>query len=235
VGAVLLFFVFISLIVSIIKKIKNRKPRMMLLTSSGMTGSKQDIMAILPKPPEDIRVAHIITATKPEEDKSYAIEDERLMKEAGFNVEQIDIEGKNQAQLLHLLINFDIIYVQGGNTFYLLKCMRDSGFKKVMKKLFRIGIIYIGVSAGSVVVGKNIETAHWYGDKNIGIANLTGLKFVPFSIFVHYTPEFAEIIKKQSKGVKKKLKILQDGQAIFVLDRQTTFVGEGEVINAQNL
>lgn len=238
IGAILLVLVFLSFGVSAIKKILKRKPKMMLLTSSGMTGSKEDIMAILPKPAEDIRVAHIITAVKPEEDKYYAQQDEELMKEAGFNVEQIDIEGKNYTQLLHVLRNFDIIYVQGGNTFYLLKCMRACGFKKVMKKLFREGVIYVGVSAGSVVVGKKVETAKWYGDKNMaGIIDFSGLNFVPFDIFVHYRPEHAEIIKNKIPKPKKRknLKILQDGQAIFVLGKDVTFVGSGEVINPNNL
>lgn len=237
---ILVIAAFMLFLGSIIDSFKNRKPKMMLLTSSGMTGSREDIIAILPKPPEDIRVAHIITASKPEENKSYVENDSRLMKEMGFNVEEVDIEGKNYSQLLSLLSNFDIIYVQGGNTFYLLDKMRRCNFKKVMKKLFRKGIIYIGISAGSIVAGKNIEPAKWGGDENIvhmSDLNFAGLNFVPFNIFVHYTSEFAEIIKKKIPNPKKRknLKILQDGQAIFVLGKQITFVGSGEVINPQSL
>ncbi len=239
-GAIFILIAFIIFISSIIKSFKDRKPKMMLLTSSGMTGSKEDIMAILPKPAEDIRVAYIITASKPVEDKFYMIEHERLMKEAGFNVEEIDIEGKNYNQLLNLLSNFDIIYVQGGNTFYLLKHMRLCNFKKIMNKLFRKGIIYVGVSAGSIVMGKNIETARWLGDENIvhmSDLNLSGLNFVPFNIFVHYNSERAEIIKNKIPNPKKrkKLKILQDGQAIFVLGKEVTFVGSGELIDPQKI
>ena len=244
-GLFILFLVFLSYLGTIINKIMKWKPKMMLLTSSGMAGSKQDIMAILPKPADDIRVAHIITASKPEDNKFYVEEDERLMKEAGFNVEQFDIEGKNETQLMHMLLGFDIVYVQGGNTFYLLKQMRACNFKKVMTKLFREGVIYIGVSAGSIVMGKNIETAKLLGDvttsnwqypkEKFGLINFAGLNFVPFNIFAHYTSEFTEIIKKQKNSFKKKLKILTDEQAIFVLGNKITFVGEGEVVNATNL
>ena len=238
-GLFILFLIFISFVISAIKKVLKRKPKMMLLTSSGMTGSKDDIMAILPKPADDIRVAHIITAAKYKENNFDGVERNRMMMlESGFNVEQFDIEGKNEAQLLHMLSGFDIIYVQGGNTFYLLKCMRNSGFAKVMNKLFRQGVIYVGESAGSIVMGRNIETAKWLGDENVvrmSNLNFSGLNFVPFNIFVHYAPEFTDIIKSKSNGVKKKLKILTDSQAIFAFGNKITFVGEGEVIDPNNL
>src|SRR3989344_1822348 len=48
------------------------------------------------------------------------------MKELGFNVEEIDIEGKNKNLLMKLFENKDIIFVEGGNTFYLLKAIRQS-------------------------------------------------------------------------------------------------------------
>ena len=211
---------------------------MLLLTSSGMQDSKEDILAILPKPAEDVRIAHIITASKPEEDKFYMENDKVLIKEAGLNVEDIDIEGKNKTQLLNILESFDIIYVQGGNTFYLLKHIKLSGFDKVMKKLFRKGKIYIGVSAGSIVAGKNIVTAEWLGDKkpfNVGFMNYKAMNFVPYNIFVHYSDAFAELIKSKSKKEKKNLKILTDGEALFVYGKKITLVGNGKSIDPNNL
>lgn len=215
---VILFFIaFLFFAGGIIDKIKKIKPQMLLLTSSGMEGSQQDILAVLTKPADAVRVAHIITASKPENDKFYMENDERLMKEAGFNVEQIDIEGKNKTQLLKILENFDIIYMQGGNNVYLLKQIKASGFDKIIKKLLRKGIIYIGVSAGSIVAGKS------------------GMKLIPYNVFVHYTNEFTELIKSKSKREKRKLKILTDGEALFVYGRKITLVGNGTAINPNNL
>lgn len=240
IGAILFVLAFFNYIISVINKILGRKPQMMLLTSSGMQGSREDIMAILPKPADDVRLAYIITASKPETNQDYVEQDERLMREAGFNVERVDIEGKNQAQLLYLLRGFDIIYVQGGNTYYLLKCMRACGFRKIMKKLFREGIIYIGASAGSIVMGKSIKTTDKFGTgtrDHFGVSNLDGLGFVPFSILPHFNQERADIIKSKIPNPKKRkdIKIIADGQAIFVIGKKTTFVGTGEVVNPQNL
>lgn len=233
---ILIFIAFLFFAGSVVDKFKKIKPQMLLLTSSGMTGSKEDIMAILPKPADDIRVAHIITASKPKENTSYVDKDRELMRQAGFNVDEVDIEGKNQAQLLNLLKNVDIIYVQGGNTFYLLKHIRLSGFDKVLKKLLKKGVIYVGVSAGSIVAGKNIKTAGWYGDKNaVNLISLSALNLIPYNIFVHYKPEFAELIKSKSKKEKNNLKVLTDGEALFVFGKKITLVGNGSAINPENL
>ncbi|MDO8486546.1 MAG: Type 1 glutamine amidotransferase-like domain-containing protein [Candidatus Staskawiczbacteria bacterium] len=231
-AAFLLIIMACGIFISFINEVmKGRKPKMLLLTSSGMSGTKEEILSVLPKPADKIRVAHIITASKVESDISYVEKDRELMKEAGFNVEDVDIEGKNKDQLMKLLENFDIIYVQGGNTFYLLKQMRRSGFDKIIKKLLRKGIVYIGVSAGSIVAGKTIQTASWQDDEDkFGLINLRGLGFVKSNIFVHYNPEYEEIIKQKPKRIKKSLRILTDEQALFVFGKKTILVGEGDAI-----
>ncbi|MEK7562252.1 MAG: Type 1 glutamine amidotransferase-like domain-containing protein, partial [Patescibacteria group bacterium] len=156
-----------------------------------------------------------------------------IMKELGFNIEEIDIDGKNKNQLEKLFANKDIIFVEGGNTFYLLKAIRKSGFEKVIRKLLKKGTVYIGASAGSIVAGKTIKTAGWLGDKNIAkIGNLKGMNLVPFDIFVHYRPEHEQIIKKKLpwKWQRRKLKILTDEQAILAQGSDRILIGRGEAV-----
>jgi dipeptidase E len=205
----------------------------MLLTSSGMD-MREEIIKLLTKPAYDITVAFIATASKPEENKDYVHRDLAIMKEVGFNVEEFDIEGKTQHQVMDFLKIKDIIFVEGGNTFYLLKAMRNCNFEKVIRKLLKQGIVYIGVSAGSIVAGKTIETAEWYSDENIAkMRNLKGLGLVPFNIFCHYDPRFDQIIKIKIKNPKKraqKLRILTDGQAILVQGNEGALIGKGEQV-----
>lgn len=210
---------------------KKKKPKIMLLTSSGMQGSKEEIMALLSKPAHQVRVANIITGSKAESDPYFAEQDERLMKETGFNVENIDIEGKNKNQLMKMLLNVDIIYVQGGNAFYLLKQMRKSGFNKIIKKLLSKGVIYIGVGDGSIAAGKTIETAGWRNEKDkFGLMNHAGLNLVNFNIFTNYKPEDQALINQKSKKAKNNLRILTDEQAIFVFNKKIILVGKGEAV-----
>ena len=225
IGAFLIFLALIYFFVGAVKEfIKHNQAKTLLLTSSGMQ-MKEEIVKLLTKPAYDITVASVSAAKK----------DLDVMKdEMGFNIEEIDIEGKTESQILKLLELKDIIFVGGENTFYLLGAMRKCNFEKVIKKLLKSGKVYIGAGAGSIVAGKTIKTAGWFGDENaIKMKNLKGLNLVPFDIFVHYTPECAEVIKQKIKNPrkrKKQLRILTDSQAILVQGKETDLIGEGEAI-----
>jgi len=230
VGAIIIIFTAITYIfVSIRDFIKHKKAKTLLLTSGGME-MRGEIAKLLQKPAYDITVAFITTAAKPEEDTSYLSKDFEAMKEMGFNVQEVDIEDKNEKELAEIFKLKDIIFVAGGNTFYLLKAMRKCNFKKVLKNFLKKGKVYIGASAGSIVAGRTIKTAGWLGDENrVKLKNFKGLNLVPFDMFVHYQPEHAEIIKKKLpwKWQRRKLKILTDQQAILVQGSQTVLIGEG--------
>lgn len=237
IGVILFVVVFINFILFIRDLIRKNKFQMLLLTSSGMSGTSEEILSVMPKPADKIRMAHIITASTVESDTSYVENEIELLKQAGFSVEDVDIAEKNEKQLEELLGDKDVIYVQGGNTFFLLDQMRKSGFTKIIKKLLKKGIVYIGVSAGSIVAGKTIETAGWGdADKNIpGITDLRGLGLVKFNISVHFNEQRKEIISQKSKKEKKNLRIITDEQALFVYGKRVTLVGEGDAVIANQL
>lgn len=203
----------------------------LLLTSAGMN-VKEEILKILPKPANEIKIAHIITASKLEKDTSYVDKDKKAMTEQGFLVEEIDIEDKNEKELREMLKDKDVVYVQGGNTFYLLKHVRESGFDKVIKESIEKGKIYIGVSAGSIIAGPTIETAGWCDpDKNnIGLTDLVGLSLVPFLITVHYDLKDESVIKNEIENSKYPVRILTDDQAILVRGNKVELVGKGPEI-----
>lgn len=203
----------------------------LLLTSAGMN-VKEEILKLLPRPANQIKLAHITTASKAEDDISYVKKDSQIMADVGFHVQEIDIEGKNENELRRLLGDKDIIYVQGGNTFYLLKCVRESGFDKVVKELIQKGVIYIGVSAGSCIACPTIEMAYWkHPDRNtFGLTDLRALNLVPFLLSVHFKPEYAPILKREISTSKYPVKILTDEQAILVRNREAKLVGCGAEI-----
>lgn len=89
------------------------------------------------------------TAAKPEANKNFVERDRQQLTALGFAVEDLDVEGRNEAQLRSLLGDEKLIYVQGGNTFYLLKTVRESGFDKLVPDLLDRGAVYLGASAGS--------------------------------------------------------------------------------------
>ncbi len=240
VGVLGTFFILLALLyylAGVVRNvIKHHQAKTLLLTSNGMQ-MKGEITKLLQKPAYDITVAFITTAYKykMEDDPNYINTDLQIMRdEMGFNVEEIDIEGKKEKDIMQLLKLKDIIFVAGGNTFYLLNAMRRCNFGKVLRKLLKEGKVYIGASAGSIVAGRTIKTAGWKNmDKNVvGLRNLKGLNLVPFDIFVHFQPEHAEIIRKKMpwKWQRRKLKILTDEQAILVQGKDVALIGGGEEI-----
>lgn len=193
---------------------------------------KDAILRILPKPPRKMKLAHIVTAANVEGYKGYVDDDRRLMEQVGFQIADLDLVRKNRIELRALLEEKDIIYVQGGNTFYLLHHVRESGFDEVVKRLIDRGIIYIGVSAGSIIAGQTIETSVWRGvDRNVvGLTDLTGLGLVPFNIFVHYSPQCKELILREQPKSKWPLRILTDDQALLIRDGNRELVGKTPAI-----
>jgi dipeptidase E len=198
-----------------------------LLTSAGMN-MRDEIVKILPKPAGQIKLAHITTASKVEEDISYVENERAIMIELGLQVEEIDIEGKGENELREMLADKDVIYVQGGNTFFLLKCVCESGFDKVVKELIEKSVIYIGVSAGSIIAGPTIETAGWKGtdgDSNdVGIEDFSGMNLVDFNVFVHYQEKYREAVESESQTSKYPVKTLTNDQAVLVRDGEVKFI-----------
>lgn len=203
-----------------------------LLTSAGLPPEvSPTLLKILNKSPNEIRVCFIPTAADPEEDKWFLKKDRERLSELGFNITEIDLKQENEGSLRDKLAKFDLIFVEGGNTFYLMKYIRESGFDKVIKEFSDKDMIYIGVSAGSYVAGPDISPAQWkYAeDKNIvGLKDLRGMGLVNFIISPHYRSEHEPIINKNKDKVSYPIIALTDSQAVLVENSNIQFIGPGE-------
>ena len=148
----------------------------------------------------------------------------------GCLVEDLDIKGREYQELKTILATADIVFVNGGNTFYLLEAVRESGFDRVVKELLPLGLIYMGASAGAYIACPTIEAATWKSNKNrVGLTDLSAMKLVPFLLSVHYIPEFRELLEEKIKCTDYPIRVLTDDQAILVKDGQEEFIGSGEV------
>ncbi len=202
--------------------------RMLLLSSARfLMDNPPDIFG---RPFSRYKMAYITTASKGVIDKGYLERDKKFFKEQEYNFEEIDIDGKDEQTLRDLLENFESVFVEGGNTFYLIKAIRESGFDKVVKELLPKGLIYSGGSAGAYVACPSIEMAAWrHQDKydHYGVTDLTGMNLIPFLMSVHYKPENKELLQEKVKQTRYPVKILTDDQAILVQDNNYELVGNG--------
>jgi dipeptidase E len=91
------------------------------------------------------------------------------------------------------------------------------------------GKVYLGVSAGSIVMGTSIEVASIPpADPNLpGITDLSGLGIVDFEIEPHCDAERFSAMEAWASEQQRKLYALDDQSAIKIIDSAVELVGEG--------
>lgn len=201
----------------------------LILTSSSQFITTNNLDNFLPKPITECKIAYIITASKKVDDISYLDEQRQKMNALNLSYTEMDIAGMNKEELEKALNGYDIILVEGGNTFYLSKTVRESGFENIIKELINKGVVYIGSSAGSYIACPSIIMANKRFDR-CGVTDLTAMNLVPFLIQAHYTPDREAEIKKVAENLNYPLRILNDNQALLVQNGEVQLLGGGDEI-----
>lgn len=100
----------------------------------------------------------------------------------GIGVEVLDLRW--DAEPLATLEHADALFVGGGNTYALLKRLREAELLAPIRARVQAGMPYIGSSAGSNVAGPTILTTNDWNVVALGAFDALGL--VPFNINPHY-------------------------------------------------
>lgn len=102
-------------------------------------------------------VTFIPTASIPEKVKSYVGADKKAFKKLGIIVDELELSTASNEEINSKLNNNDYIFISGGNTFYLLQELKRTGADQLIKKLIDLEKVYIGTSAGSIVLSPDIR------------------------------------------------------------------------------
>lgn len=159
------------------------------------------------------RAAIITTAAADKEKNEYAIRAHSQISNMGFGkVEFFDLEKRFAREVL----DYDFIYVNGGNTYVLLDWIRKSGFEEAIKDFLQVGGLYMGVSAGSLVAGISIDVLNYVGgDENtVGIDDFSGMGFIDRVIVPHYNDREEAVVVKYEKETGAKAIRLADGMGV---------------------
>jgi dipeptidase E len=192
----------------------------LFLTSDGLSSRKliKEAKKLLEKPVDEAKALIVYTLRK----KSYIKYVRKVKKQllrlgmAKKNILYANIS-KNAKKPK---IDFDILYSCGGNTFYILDRIRKTGFDRVIRNFVNKGGLYIGVSAGSIIVHKTIKGIDKgiEGDPNdIGLKNLNGLGLTRIAIFPHYKNKFKADVLNFGKIVNYPVVALRDKQGLLIL------------------
>jgi dipeptidase E len=127
------------------------------------------------------------------------------------------------------------IYVGGGNAFYLLKVLRDSGFYEKLIKAIKDGIPYYGGSAGAIICGKSIEPAILTDKNQVNVTDFTGLALVnKYSLWCHYKYENFEMINAFKQKSDLNILALPENSGLYCTKNTLNVVGPGSVYLIEN-
>lgn len=194
---------------------------MKLFLTSVAANVLDKLVPLLSKSPKELSVLFIPTGADPYKSREWMDDDRNKLVELRFNVSDFDLNGKKEDEVRQVLLKTNIAFVAGGNTFYLLEKVRQSRFDKVVKDLIKKDLIYIGSSAGSVILGPNIEPMKYLDDpsKAPSLSDYSGMGLVDFVLLPHFdNKKYDDAYKKLMKEYKNiyKLQPLADNQAIIV-------------------
>lgn len=167
---------------------------------------------------ENKTVAFFDTASQVEEYSEFKDEALALLEKLKMTVTIIDL---NQPDFKEQIKASDIIFVAGGNTFYLLQELRRSGADKLIEEHINSGKLYIGESAGSIIMSPDIDYIKEMDEpeKAPQLKSTAAFNFVDIYPLPHmdneYMKEAAQIILEKYQD-KLLLHPLNDDEVILV-------------------
>lgn len=202
----------------------------LLLTSGGVTNQSiaNELVRLLGKPAGEAKVAFVPTAAFVDEgEKSWFVAQFTNMQTYGFAAIDLVEPSLPHTDWRERLTASDVIFVSGGNTYYLLDQARKNGFVGWLHN--ELGDrVYVGSSAGSILVTPTIAVAA-NGDQNcVDLTDVTGVGLVNFELLPH-VPDGISMAAAEAyaRTATHDLYVLDDQSAVSVDDARIAVVSEG--------
>ena len=143
------------------------------------------------------------------------------LKLAGYKAETLDLAAyKSAAKLKKDLLEYDLLWVMGGNTFCLREAMVSSGFDDVIRDVLEAGVVYAGESAGACVAGTDLHGIELADDAEFAEKVIwKGLHLAPHYFLPHAdNEEFMPVTQAvmDRRGTDPTVVALNDNQAWVV-------------------
>ena len=170
-------------------------------------------------------VTFIPTAALPDKLNFHIEYTKKLLSEMGLIVDELEISTATPLDIVNKLENNDYIYVTGGNTFFLLQEMNQSGAGDLIKTQINAGKLYIGESAGAILVAPDIEYSRDMDNPLVApqLKTFKALNIIDFYPVPHYKnaplKEAVETIISKY-GTELPLVPFSNSQAILVMGKE---------------
>lgn len=169
----------------------------------------------------------------PEENKGFMHRTREELKCIGLDFQLVDLNGfvNKPEELYKKLKDFDVVWVGGGNAFYIRWLMRETGFDQMIKKLLAVGLVYGGGSAGAIVAGPTLDKfeAVDQPEQSPELINV-GLGLTDKIILPHWGIEKFQVgldkIKEYYDKIDHEIVILNDDQSAVIEDGDCRIIPE---------
>lgn len=190
----------------------------LLLTSNGLENPKvgEAFVRLLTKPPAETTVLFVPTASRTESEMKYVRKSQDELVAVGVHRE--NIVWLNANCVVPAGRTFDVVYVCGGNTLYLLKRVRETGFDTKIVELVEAGAVYVGASAGSILAGPDISIAAPFDENDVGITDMRGLGLTDAIVSPHFQNEEEQAVADMEQRLGHPVIRLPDNQALLIED-----------------
>ncbi|MBO0487759.1 Type 1 glutamine amidotransferase-like domain-containing protein [Vagococcus fluvialis] len=163
-------------------------------------------------------VVFIDTASHTEERKSYVDKARIAFEDLGLTLIPGDLFAPSIKSDIE---ECDYIYIAGGNTFYLMQELKKSGVDQLIINHVNQGKVYIGESAGTIIMSPNIEYIKEMDDITQGpeLTDYTGFNIIDVYPLPHvgnkYLNDAVETIKEKYSE-KINLHLFSDEEVLLI-------------------
>lgn len=219
----------------------------LLLTSGGLMNKLMInvLQKLVGKPFKNLNAIFIPTAANAEEgDKWWLIKDlENAQKLKFKSLDIVDIAALKPEWVEKRVKKADVIFIGGGNSFYLSYWMQKSGLMDLLPELLKTRV-YVGISAGSMVITDSLRTSSQVLEKSQlsdeeynelgpeGQSSAKTAQLVNFVIRPHLNSQWfpkikLEFLVKIAKELSTTMYAIDDQTAIVVNDDKIEVISEG--------
>ena len=203
-----------------------------ILSSKGIENKKIEkaFLKLIPKK-ENLKVVIITTASIEYKENDYnAIKAKNRFEILNFEVTFLDIEYEKA----DILDNADIIFINGGNPYFLLYHINENNIKDNLEKAINNKAIIIGSSAGALVLTKSIKIIDLFTPEQniINLKNLKALNFINLEILPHFDKYVSrgiiknELVKKYELKNNTIITKINENDALFIDNERQYFINQ---------
>lgn len=136
--------------------------------------------------------------------------------------------------------DYSVVFIGGGNTYKLLKDLKDCGAFEKLRTYLEQGGVAFGGSAGAIIFGEDLESCNLDDPNEVGLTDTAGMDVLHgISLLCHFTSrekEEDERSKEYLLGISKHRRVLAlpEEVTLFVNDDTVEVIGERPYYSFEN-